>query len=77
MPLAQLADPWQKMAVESPSDSAENGQQIMDEPMGEEEINPQTAEFLFVALVVLELIVDHASLEFTEICLPLLPKFWD
>lgn len=23
MPLAQLADPWQKMAVESPSDSAE------------------------------------------------------
>ncbi|XP_012881913.1 PREDICTED: ribosomal protein S6 kinase alpha-3 [Dipodomys ordii] len=44
MPLAQLADPWQKMAVESPSDSAENGQQIMDEPMGEEEINPQTEE---------------------------------
>nr|XP_020023476.1 ribosomal protein S6 kinase alpha-3 [Castor canadensis] len=44
MPLAQLADPWQKMAVESPSDSTENGQQIMDEPMGEEEINPQTEE---------------------------------
>ncbi|KAM7045068.1 ribosomal protein S6 kinase alpha-3 isoform 4-T9 [Molossus nigricans] len=58
MPLAQLADPWQKMAVESPSDSAEvfffppsedlrkgqNGQQIMDEPMGEEESNPQTEE---------------------------------
>ncbi|KAM5221572.1 ribosomal protein S6 kinase alpha-3 isoform 1-T1 [Ctenodactylus gundi] len=58
MPLAQLADPWQKMAVESPSDSAEvfffppsedlwrgqNGQQIMDEPMGEEETNPQTEE---------------------------------
>ncbi|KAM9577852.1 ribosomal protein S6 kinase alpha-3 isoform 3-T5 [Trichechus inunguis] len=44
MPLAQLADPWQKMAVESPSDSAENGQQIMDEPMGEEEINLQTEE---------------------------------
>jgi hypothetical protein len=24
MPLAQLADPWQKMAVESPSDSTED-----------------------------------------------------
>ncbi|XP_061483263.1 ribosomal protein S6 kinase alpha-3 isoform X3 [Rhineura floridana] len=47
MPLAQLADPWQKMAVENAaesSSSAENGQQIMDEPMGEEEINPQTEE---------------------------------
>ncbi|XP_027722474.1 ribosomal protein S6 kinase alpha-3 isoform X1 [Vombatus ursinus] len=44
MPLAQLADPWQKMAVENASDSTENGQQIMDEPMGEEEINPQTEE---------------------------------
>ncbi|XP_077199182.1 ribosomal protein S6 kinase alpha-3 isoform X1 [Paroedura picta] len=47
MPLAQLADPWQKMAVESAaessSNSAENGQQIVDEPMGEEEIN-QTEE---------------------------------
>ncbi|XP_006116210.1 ribosomal protein S6 kinase alpha-3 isoform X2 [Pelodiscus sinensis] len=45
MPLAQLADPWQKMAVESAAESStENGQQIMDEPMGEEEINPQTEE---------------------------------
>lgn len=45
MPLAQLADPWQKMAVESAADSStENGQQIMDEPMGEEEINQQTEE---------------------------------
>nr|XP_056717823.1 ribosomal protein S6 kinase alpha-3 isoform X2 [Euleptes europaea] len=47
MPLAQLADPWQKMAVgsaaESSANSAENGQQIVDEPMGEEEIN-QTEE---------------------------------
>ncbi|XP_054829292.1 ribosomal protein S6 kinase alpha-3 isoform X1 [Eublepharis macularius] len=51
MPLAQLADPWQKMAVESAaesssssnSNSAENGQQIVDEPMGEDEIN-QTEE---------------------------------
>ncbi|XP_070800072.1 ribosomal protein S6 kinase alpha-3 isoform X2 [Pituophis catenifer annectens] len=47
MPLAQLADPWQKMAVESMAESGssvENGQQIMDEPMGEEELNPQTEE---------------------------------
>ncbi|XP_074916146.1 ribosomal protein S6 kinase alpha-3 isoform X1 [Chelonoidis abingdonii] len=45
MPLAQLADPWQKMAVESAADSStENGQQIMDEPMGEEEINQLTEE---------------------------------
>ncbi|XP_077672791.1 ribosomal protein S6 kinase alpha-3 isoform X3 [Eretmochelys imbricata] len=45
MPLAQLADPWQKMAVESAAESStENGQQIMDEPMGEEEINQQTEE---------------------------------
>ncbi|XP_039396437.1 ribosomal protein S6 kinase alpha-3 isoform X2 [Mauremys reevesii] len=45
MPLAQLADPWQKMAVESAADSStENGQQIMDEPMGEEEINQQNEE---------------------------------
>ncbi|XP_044869032.1 ribosomal protein S6 kinase alpha-3 isoform X1 [Mauremys mutica] len=45
MPLAQLADPWQKMAVESAADSStENGQQIMDEPMGEEDINQQTEE---------------------------------
>ncbi|KAG8137293.1 hypothetical protein E2320_004545 [Naja naja] len=47
MPLAQLVDPWQKMAVESTAEngsSAENGQQIMDEPMGEEELNPQTEE---------------------------------
>ncbi|KAL7983718.1 hypothetical protein Chor_000594 [Crotalus horridus] len=47
MPLAQLADPWQKMAVESTAESGssvENGQQIMDEPMGEEELNPQTEE---------------------------------
>ncbi|KAM9172828.1 ribosomal protein S6 kinase alpha-3 isoform 2-T2 [Pangshura tecta] len=45
MPLAQLADPWQKMAVESAADSStENGQQIMDEPMGEEEMNQQTEE---------------------------------
>ncbi|CAI5772324.1 S6 kinase alpha-3 isoform X2 [Podarcis lilfordi] len=48
MPLAQLADPWQKMAVESAaessSSSAEDGQQIMDEPMGEEEMNPQSEE---------------------------------
>ncbi|KAM8821666.1 ribosomal protein S6 kinase alpha-3 [Eudromia elegans] len=45
MPLAQLADPWQKMAVESAAESgAENGQQIVDEPMGEDDINPQTEE---------------------------------
>ncbi|XP_070606718.1 ribosomal protein S6 kinase alpha-3 isoform X2 [Erythrolamprus reginae] len=47
MPLAQLADPWQKMAVENTAESGssvENGQQIMDEPMGEEELNPQTEE---------------------------------
>ncbi|XP_074850178.1 ribosomal protein S6 kinase alpha-3 isoform X2 [Carettochelys insculpta] len=45
MPLAQLADPWQKMAVESAAESStENGQQIMDEPMGEDEINPQAEE---------------------------------
>ncbi|XP_014463728.1 ribosomal protein S6 kinase alpha-3 isoform X1 [Alligator mississippiensis] len=45
MPLAQLADPWQKMAVESAAESgAENGQQIVDEPMGEEDINLQTEE---------------------------------
>lgn len=42
MPLAQLADPWQKMAVESTAESStENGQQIVDEPMGEDDINPQ------------------------------------
>ncbi|XP_013150268.1 ribosomal protein S6 kinase alpha-3 isoform X2 [Falco biarmicus] len=45
MPLAQLADPWQKMAVESAAESsAENGQQIVDEPMGEDDINTQTEE---------------------------------
>ncbi|XP_059695859.1 ribosomal protein S6 kinase alpha-3 isoform X3 [Haemorhous mexicanus] len=45
MPLAQLADPWQKMAVESTAESStENGQQIVDEPMGEDEINQQTEE---------------------------------
>uniref|UniRef100_A0A8C5U0Z3 Ribosomal protein S6 kinase n=2 Tax=Malurus TaxID=55806 RepID=A0A8C5U0Z3_9PASS len=45
MPLAQLADPWQKMAVESTAESStENGQQVVDEPMGEDEINPQTEE---------------------------------
>uniref|UniRef100_A0A8D0HQ78 Ribosomal protein S6 kinase n=1 Tax=Sphenodon punctatus TaxID=8508 RepID=A0A8D0HQ78_SPHPU len=46
MPLAQLVDPWQKMAVENAAESgsAENGQQIMDEPMGEDEFNPQTEE---------------------------------
>ncbi|XP_054507607.1 ribosomal protein S6 kinase alpha-3 isoform X2 [Agelaius tricolor] len=43
MPLAQLADPWQKMAVESTAESStENGQQIVDEPMGEDDINQQT-----------------------------------
>ncbi|KAM9259365.1 ribosomal protein S6 kinase alpha-3 isoform 2-T2 [Cariama cristata] len=43
MPLAQLADPWQKMAVESTAESStENGQQIVDEPMGEDDTNPQT-----------------------------------
>ncbi|XP_033929129.1 ribosomal protein S6 kinase alpha-3 isoform X2 [Melopsittacus undulatus] len=45
MPLAQLADPWQKMAVESTAESStENGQQVVDEPMGEDDINPQTEE---------------------------------
>ncbi|XP_017686963.1 ribosomal protein S6 kinase alpha-3 [Myiozetetes cayanensis] len=45
MPLAQLPDPWQKMAVESTAESStENGQQIVDEPMGEDDINPQTEE---------------------------------
>ncbi|XP_057275625.1 ribosomal protein S6 kinase alpha-3 isoform X3 [Pezoporus wallicus] len=45
MPLAQLADPWQKMAVENTAEtSTENGQQIVDEPMGEDDINPQTEE---------------------------------
>ncbi|XP_068000864.1 ribosomal protein S6 kinase alpha-3 isoform X1 [Melanerpes formicivorus] len=45
MPLAQLADPWQKMAVDSTAESStENGQQIVDEPMGEDEINPQSEE---------------------------------
>ncbi|XP_025976481.1 ribosomal protein S6 kinase alpha-3 isoform X1 [Dromaius novaehollandiae] len=45
MPLAQLADPWQKMAVESAAESStENGQQIVDEPMGEDDINPQAEE---------------------------------
>ncbi|KAM3836654.1 ribosomal protein S6 kinase alpha-3 isoform 2-T2 [Vipera latastei] len=47
MPLAQLADPWQKMAVENTAESGssvENGQQIMDEPMCEEELNLQTEE---------------------------------
>ncbi|KAM7129672.1 ribosomal protein S6 kinase alpha-3 isoform X3 [Ciconia boyciana] len=45
MPLAQLADPWQKMAVESTAESStENGQQIVDEPMVEDDINPQTEE---------------------------------
>ncbi|XP_064008098.1 ribosomal protein S6 kinase alpha-3 isoform X1 [Pogoniulus pusillus] len=45
MPLAQLADPWQKMAVENTAESStENGQQIVDEPMGEDEINPQSEE---------------------------------
>ncbi|KAM6418978.1 ribosomal protein S6 kinase alpha-3 isoform 2-T2 [Pluvialis apricaria] len=45
MPLAQLADPWQKMAVESTAESStENGQQIVDEPMGEDDINAQTEE---------------------------------
>ncbi|XP_062344049.1 ribosomal protein S6 kinase alpha-3 isoform X2 [Cinclus cinclus] len=45
MPLAQLADPWQKMAVESTAESStENGQQIVDEPMAEDDINQQTEE---------------------------------
>ncbi|KAJ7408324.1 hypothetical protein WISP_121646 [Willisornis vidua] len=45
MPLAQLPDPWQKMAVESAAESCtENGQQIVDEPMGEDDINPQTQQ---------------------------------
>ncbi|XP_035176597.1 ribosomal protein S6 kinase alpha-3 isoform X2 [Oxyura jamaicensis] len=45
MPLAQLADPWQKMAVDSAAESgAENGQQIVDEPMGEDDISLQTEE---------------------------------
>ncbi|XP_039910512.1 ribosomal protein S6 kinase alpha-3 isoform X2 [Hirundo rustica] len=45
MPLAQLADPWQKMAVESAAESStENGQQIVDEPMGEDDVNQQTEE---------------------------------
>ncbi|NXH18270.1 KS6A3 kinase, partial [Bucco capensis] len=45
MPLAQLADPWQKMAVESTAESStENGQQVVDEPMGEDDINPQSEE---------------------------------
>ncbi|XP_066170044.1 ribosomal protein S6 kinase alpha-3 isoform X2 [Sylvia atricapilla] len=45
MPLAQLADPWQKMAVESTAESSsENGQQIADEPMAEDDINQQTEE---------------------------------
>ncbi|KAM6146675.1 ribosomal protein S6 kinase alpha-3 [Phoenicopterus ruber ruber] len=45
MPLAQLADPWQKMAVESTAESStENGQQIVDEPMAEDDINTQTEE---------------------------------
>ncbi|XP_067848745.1 ribosomal protein S6 kinase alpha-3 isoform X4 [Heptranchias perlo] len=34
MPLAQLVDPWQKMAVENES---EDGQQMVDEPMSEDE----------------------------------------
>ncbi|XP_048458471.1 ribosomal protein S6 kinase alpha-3 isoform X9 [Rhincodon typus] len=34
MPLAQLVDPWQKMAVES---EKEDGQQMADEPMSEDE----------------------------------------
>ncbi|NXN88557.1 KS6A3 kinase, partial [Bombycilla garrulus] len=38
-------DPWQKMAVESTAESStENGQQIVDEPMGEDDINQQTEE---------------------------------
>ncbi|TRZ26530.1 hypothetical protein HGM15179_000582 [Zosterops borbonicus] len=45
MPLAQLADPWQKMAVDSTAESStENGQQIVDEPMAEDDINQQTEE---------------------------------
>ncbi|XP_039601488.1 ribosomal protein S6 kinase alpha-3 isoform X1 [Polypterus senegalus] len=36
MPLAQLADPWQKMTVENVE--SENGHQIVDDSMGEDEI---------------------------------------
>lgn len=43
MPLAQLADPWQKMAVEN-LEGSENGQPIMDEAMVEEENNDQNEE---------------------------------
>ncbi|XP_030058118.1 ribosomal protein S6 kinase alpha-3 isoform X1 [Microcaecilia unicolor] len=39
MPLAQLADPWQKMAVDG-----ENGHQIMEESMGEYETDNQNEE---------------------------------
>ncbi|XP_048458470.1 ribosomal protein S6 kinase alpha-3 isoform X8 [Rhincodon typus] len=35
MPLAQLVDPWQKMAVES--EKEQDGQQMADEPMSEDE----------------------------------------
>ncbi|XP_067848744.1 ribosomal protein S6 kinase alpha-3 isoform X3 [Heptranchias perlo] len=35
MPLAQLVDPWQKMAVEN--ESEQDGQQMVDEPMSEDE----------------------------------------
>ncbi|XP_020386477.1 ribosomal protein S6 kinase alpha-3 isoform X7 [Rhincodon typus] len=43
MPLAQLVDPWQKMAVES---EKEDGQQMADEPMSEDEavLQPQDQE---------------------------------
>ncbi|XP_064413317.1 ribosomal protein S6 kinase alpha-3 isoform X1 [Latimeria chalumnae] len=41
MPLAQLVDPWQKMAVENVE--SENGHQIVDEPMVEDEAPPPLA----------------------------------
>ncbi|XP_020386414.1 ribosomal protein S6 kinase alpha-3 isoform X6 [Rhincodon typus] len=44
MPLAQLVDPWQKMAVES--EKEQDGQQMADEPMSEDEavLQPQDQE---------------------------------
>ncbi|XP_078088480.1 ribosomal protein S6 kinase alpha-3 isoform X6 [Mustelus asterias] len=44
MPLAQLVDPWQKMAVEN--EREQDGQQMVDEPMSEDEavLQPQDQE---------------------------------
>uniref|UniRef100_UPI00398ECE6E ribosomal protein S6 kinase alpha-3 isoform X5 n=1 Tax=Pristiophorus japonicus TaxID=55135 RepID=UPI00398ECE6E len=44
MPLAQLVDPWQKMAVEN--ESEQDAQQLVDEPMSEDEavLQPQDEE---------------------------------